>query len=196
MGKTVVGLLDSFEEARELIDDLLDNGFSQEAIGLIAREPEFGDAQAAAREEQSDEQISGVTKGFGAGAAVGGVAGLVIGIAAFTIPGIGAVVAAGPIAAALAGIGLGALTGGVYGAIRNLGVPEEEATYYAEGVQRGGVLVTVETDDYDAERAKEVMYRHGAVDIQQRAEEWRNAGWEVRPGQGPAEDLSPREPDH
>lgn len=190
MGKTVVGLMDSFDEARELIDDLLGNDFPGEAIGLIAREPK-GEAQAAAREEQSDEQIAGVTKGFGAGAAVGGIAGLVIGIAA--VPGIGAMVAAGPLAAALAGLGLGAVTGGVFGAIRNLGVPEEEAAYYAEGIRRGGVLVTVETDDYDAERAADVMYRHGAVDIHQRAQEWRSAGWQIHADQGTAEDLTPRD---
>jgi hypothetical protein len=179
MGKTVVGLMDSFEEARELIDDLLDNGFSQDAIGMIAKEPEGG-AQAAAREARSDDQIAGVRRGFEAGAAVGGVAGLVIGIAAFTVPGVGAVVAAGPIAAALAGVGLGAMTGGVYGAIRNIGVPEDEAEYYAEGIRRGGVLVTVETNEYDVERATDIMYQHGAVDIHRRAEEWRSAGWEVR----------------
>jgi uncharacterized membrane protein len=194
MGKTVVGLMDSFAEARELIDDLLENDFKNEAIGLIAREPEFGDAQAAAREEQSVKQISGVTRGLGAGATVGGLAGLLIGIGAFTAPGIGAIVAAGPIAAALAGLGLGAVTGGVYGAIRNLGVPEEEAAYYSEGIRRGSVLVTVATDDYDADRAADIMYRHGAVDINERAEEWRSAGWEAG-AQG--EDLSARDqPDH
>jgi uncharacterized membrane protein len=189
MGKTVVGLMDSFAEAEGLIDELIDNGFPQEAIGMIARETEADSLLAAKREKQSTKEIAGVTKGVEAGAAVGGVAGLVIGIAAFTVPGIGAVVAAGPIAAALAGLSLGAVTGGVYGAIRNLGIPEEEAEYFAEGIRRGSVLVTVETDDADAERAEEVMYRHGAVDIKQRAQEWRNAGWE-RPEQRGSDDFS------
>jgi hypothetical protein len=188
MAKTVVGLMDSFDEARNLIDDLLDDGFSCDDIGLIAREPEGSIQQQTAREERSDEQISGVSKGVGAGAAVGGVAGLLIGIAAFTVPGIGTVMAAGPIAAALAGVGLGAVTGGVYGAIRNLGVPEDEAEYYTEGVRRGGVLVSVETDDLSAQRAADIMYRHGAVDIQQRAEQWRSTGWELGPGRGTGAD--------
>jgi hypothetical protein len=190
MEKTVVGLMDSFDEARGLIEDLLDNGFSDQAIGLIAREPEGG-AQAAAREKRSDEQIAGVKVGFEAGAAVGGVAGLVIGIAAFTVPGVGAVLAAGPLAAALAGVGLGAMTGGVYGAIRNLGVPEDEVEYYAQGIERGGILVTVATDEAGAEDAAEIMSRHGAMDIKRRAEGWRSAP------QGSAEQLSPRDrPDH
>jgi uncharacterized membrane protein len=195
MGKTVVGLMDSFDEARELIADLRDNDFPGEVIGLIAREPEDA-ARLAAREELSDNQMAGVTKGVGAGAAVGGVAGLVMGLAAFTVPGVGAVLAAGPIAAALAGLGLGAVTGGVYGAIRNLGVPEEEAQYYAEGVQRGGILVAVATDDYDAERAADIMYRHGAVDIQRRAQEWRSAGWELGAGPDTVEGRAPHQPDH
>lgn len=189
MMKTVVGLMDSFAEARELINDLLDNGFPEDGIGLIARKPEE-ESQAAAREERSDEQISGVTKGVGAGAAVGGVAGLVIGIAAFTVPGIGAVMAAGPVAAALAGIGLGAVTGGVYGAIRNLGVPDEEAEYYAERVQHGGVLVTVETDESGADDAAGIMYRHGALNIKQCPREWRSSG------EGAGEELSPSDRPH
>jgi hypothetical protein len=75
-------------------------------------------------------------------------------------------------------------------------VPEEEAQYYAEGVQRGGILVAVATDDYDAERAADIMYRHGAVDIQRRAEEWRSAGWELGAGPDSAEDRAPHQPDH
>jgi hypothetical protein len=195
MAKTVAGLIDTFGEARELIDDLIDNGFPPDSIGIIAKEPEEGSEVQAAREKISDEQIKGVKVGVGAGAAVGGLAGLLIGVGAFTVTGIGAVVAAGPIAAALAGVGLGAVTGGVYGAIRNLGVPEEEAEYYAEGVRRGGVLVTVETDEGGIERAVNIMQSHGAVDINRRAEEWERSGW-VRSRREPGESFEPRDRPH
>lgn len=195
MKRTVMGLVDSFEGARDLIDDLIDNGYSRDDIGIIAKEPEGRTAED--REKISDAQISGVAKGVGIGAAAGGIAGVVIGIAAFTLPGIGAVLAAGPIAAGLAGAGLGAVTGGVYGAIRNLGVPEEEAQYYAEGVRRGGVLVVVEVDEEDAERAEEIMTRDGVVDINERAREWKVAGWEIpRPGREPGEEHSDRPSPH
>ncbi len=178
MTKTVVGLLDSRHEAQNVIDDLVRNGFNRDDIGMLTRgeKEEFATPEEK-KESQSDKQVEGVTKGVGAGAALGGIGGLVIGLAGLAIPGIGPVVAAGPIATALAGAGIGAVAGGVIGALTNLGVPEEEAHYYAEGVKRGGVLVTVATDEAGAEKAADIMRRHGAVDIDQRAEEWRSGGW-------------------
>ncbi len=178
MRKTVVGLVDSFDDVRDLVDELIDDGFSRESIGIIAKKQDEG-AQAR-RERLSDEEIRGVKVGLEAGAAVGGVAGLLIGAGVFTVTGLGAIVAAGPLAAALAGVGLGALTGGVYGAIRNLGISEEEAEYYSEGIRRGGVLVSVETDEKGAGRAADIMESHGAVDINERAKEWKRSGWKAQ----------------
>jgi hypothetical protein len=90
---------------------------------------------------------------------------------------IGPVLAAGPIAAALTGAGIGAAAGGLIGALTESGVPEEDARYYAEGVRRGDVLVTVKTDDVHAERAAEILDHDGAVDIDQRVTGWRSRGW-------------------
>jgi uncharacterized protein (TIGR02271 family) len=174
MAKTVIGLMDNFDEAQELVDDLIKKGFNRDAIGIVARE---GSKEPGKERRPEKEQMAGVKTGAGAGAAVGGIAGLLIGVAGLAIPGIGPIIAAGPIATALAGAGVGAIAGGLIGALTNLGVPEEEAQYYAEGVRRGGVLVTVETSDADADRAADIMRRHGAVDIDKRAEEWRRAGW-------------------
>lgn len=56
-------------------------------------------------------------------------------------------------------------------------VPEEQRELYAEGVRRGGILVSVDTEDKDADRAAQIMSRHGAIDIEKRAEYWRQAGW-------------------
>jgi uncharacterized protein (TIGR02271 family) len=94
------------------------------------------------------------------------------------------VLAAGPLATALSalvGAGAGALaggiTGGLLGALVDMGVPEEEAGYYAEGVRRGGALVTVEAEDNMVERARSIMNRFHPVDINQRASHWREQGW-------------------
>ena len=57
------------------------------------------------------------------------------------------------------------------------GVPEEHAHYYAEGVRRGGTLVTVNADDARADMAYSIMQRHGAVDVNERGAEWRSSGW-------------------
>lgn len=85
--------------------------------------------------------------------------------------------ALGPIVAALGGAGIGAVAGGVIGALTEAGIPEEEAQYYAEGVRRGQVLVTVHTDESRADQAREVLDRNGAVDVQGRVAEWRQRGW-------------------
>jgi uncharacterized protein (TIGR02271 family) len=106
----------------------------------------------------------------------------VMGITGLAIPGIGPIIAAGPIAATLAGAGVGAVAGGLIGGLTNLGVPEEHAHYYAEGVRRGGVLVTVATEDARAADAAGIMRRHGAVDIEKRAAEWKESGWSGHEG--------------
>jgi hypothetical protein len=93
------------------------------------------------------------------------------------IPGIGPIVAAGPLAAALAGAGVGAVAGGLIGGLTGAGVPEEDANYYAESVRRGGTLVTVRADESRADEAARIMRNHGAVDIERRVEHWRETGW-------------------
>ena len=185
MAKTVVGLMDTAAEAERVVADLTRTcGCDRADIGLMARGP--ADADVAQRghadhDPHRSEIAHGAMKGAGTGAAVGGVLGLVAGVASLSIPGFGPFIAAGPIAAALAGAGVGAAAGGIIGALANLGVPEEDAHFYAEGVRRGGTLITVHarTDDI-ADCAANVMRQHGAVDIDERAEHWRREGWKGR----------------
>jgi uncharacterized protein (TIGR02271 family) len=69
-------------------------------------------------------------------------------------------------------------------AYKNLGIPEPEARSYAEGVRRGGTLVTVQAAEDRADLAAEILERHGAVDIDQRTAEWRQGGWtDLREGE-------------
>jgi uncharacterized protein (TIGR02271 family) len=176
MAQTVVGLMDTIEEAHNVVQDLIDSGFDRDDISIMSRKDE--EAEVVTEEKDTTSGIgSGTAKGAGAGAALGGIAGLVVGLTGLAIPGVGPIVAAGPLAAILAGAGIGAVAGGIIGALTDLGVPEEDAHYYAEGVRRGGVLVTVATDDATADRAAEIMRRHGAVDIDERAQQWRTTGW-------------------
>jgi stress response protein YsnF len=177
MAQTVVGLMDTIEEAHHVVQDLIDSGFDRDDISLMSRKDE--EAEGVHEEKDTTSGIgSGTAKGAGAGAALGGIAGLVVGLTGLAIPGVGPIIAAGPFAAILAGAGIGAVAGGIIGALTEIGVPEEDAHYYAEGVRRGGVLVTVATDDTSADRAAEIMRRHGAVDIDERAQQWRTTGWE------------------
>jgi len=57
----------------------------------------------------------------------------------------------------------------------------EDRSYYEEGVRRGGVLVSVRADDHLIDRVAEIMSEHGAVDIDERAEQWRSSGWTPQP---------------
>jgi uncharacterized protein (TIGR02271 family) len=116
-------------------------------------------------------------KGAGIGAALGGLGGLLVGLGALAIPGIGPVIAAGPIAAALAGAGIGAVTGGIIGALVDLGVPEESAHVYAESVRRGNVLVAAQVADDRVDEASRIMERTGLLDIEHEAQGWRSSGW-------------------
>ncbi len=179
MAKTVVGLIENPTEAQVVMQELVDCGIERSDIGLMASDSGSAkDEGAAGTAEGGDEMAEGALKGAGTGAALGGVAGLLAGAAALAIPGFGPIIAAGPIASALAGAGIGAVAGGGIGALIKQGVPEEDAKYYAEGVRRGGTLVTVRTENEDmADRAVAIMRDHGAVNIDERAQEWRASGW-------------------
>lgn len=185
MTKTVIGLFESAGQAQRVVEALTQRGFAVEDIGVIGR-------GERAREDMGvgGDRAGGVAVGAGTGAALGGLGGLLVGVAALAIPGVGPVLAAGPLAAALAGAGLGAAAGSVLGALADLGVPEEDAHVYAEGVRRGGMLVAVRARAERAGEAVEIMGQHGAVDVEAHVAEWRRAGWPgfdagARPYTGP-----------
>jgi uncharacterized protein (TIGR02271 family) len=185
MSKTVIGLMDNIGEAQSVVKDLVASGIDRDDIGFMANEkhsvPESAHLNESEGSRDGSRAASGALAGAGTGAALGGIAGLALSLAPLAIPGIGPILAAGPIAAALTGAGIGAVAGGLIGGLTNLGVPEEEAHYYAEGVRRGGILVTVAAEtDRQAEDAAQIMRSHGAVDIDERATEWKKQGWKGR----------------
>jgi hypothetical protein len=181
MAKTVIGLMDNIREAQHVVKDLIARGIERDDIGFMANEKHTVPDSAHLNESEGSRTASGAFAGAGTGAAVGGIAGLALSLAPLAIPGIGPILAAGPIAAALTGAGIGAVAGGLIGGLTNLGVPEDEAHYYAEGVRRGGILVTVAADtEAQADQAAEVMRSHGAIDIDERATEWKKQGWKGR----------------
>ncbi len=100
------------------------------------------------------------------GAVAGGLAGLVTGLAALAIPGIGPIVAAGPIAGALIGLVAGTIGGGLLGALLDAGVPEEHARAFAGRVAEGGVLLTVRADRVTRPAIRNILAANGADDLQ------------------------------
>jgi uncharacterized membrane protein len=132
----------------------------------------------AADRAAADEAHSGAATGAVTGGIIGGVAGLALAFTSLTIPVVGPIIAAGPIVSTLTGVGVGAVAGGLIGGLTDLGVTPEHAEYYAESVRRGGAMVTVRADDARADEVTRIMQRHGAIDINKRAETWRSAGWQ------------------
>ena len=180
MSMTVIGLFSNIGEAQNVVRDLVASGVEREDIGFMANDKQVTPTEAHTDGEGS-KAASGALAGAGTGAAIGGVAGLALALAPLAIPGIGPILAAGPIAAALTGAGIGAVAGGLIGGLTRMGVPEEDAHYYAEGVKRGGILVTVAADDQrEANEAADILKRHGAVDIEERGTEWKKQGWQGR----------------
>jgi len=113
----------------------------------------------------------GATAGAATGAAVGGVLGWLIGVGTLAIPGIGPLVAAGPIVAALAGAGAAGATGGLVGGLVGSGIPEIEAKRYAGRVREGGCLLSVHCDDSQwAKRAEEILEATGGKHVVKTAE--------------------------
>jgi len=139
-----------------------------------------GHVERLAVRAESEDSVT-ASDGAGFGAVVGTVTGILAGVAAFTFPGIGAIVALGPIVGALTGGTVGAVTGaavgGVVGAIVKTGLTEEEANRYAEGVRRGSALVIVETTDTYAMDAQNILEDNNAVDIARRTMEWETETW-------------------
>ncbi len=159
---TVVGVFHSHEQAAQAVASLKREGFTDEQISLVGRDPN-------GKIKTETETATGNKAGTGAvtGAAIGaGAAGLVsLGISFGVIPVIGPILAMGPLAAALVSAASGAAWGGVLGALVGLGIPEHEAKYYEGELHAGRFLVTVKADGRSAE-AWEILHRFGAYNQQ------------------------------
>jgi len=172
--RTVVGLFDNFEAAKKAAADLERAGITRDQISVVA-----GNESGRYQDYISGTGEVGKSTGSkaGAGAAIGGGLGLLAGLAALAIPGFGPIIAMGPIATALTGAGVGAAAGGIIGGLREAGVPEHHAEYYAEGIRRGGVLLTVRTTEAMADKAADILDAAGARDVEEKSREWRSSGW-------------------
>lgn len=189
--KTVVGLFTDTYDADQAVNALRDAGFSNADFSILAQDTVLDqDSINETYTDRTGDVGPGEGAGVGAagGAVVGGLTGLLMGVGALAIPGIGPAIAVGSLATALTsaaagatvGAVTGAVTGGVVAALVDLGIPEEDAHFYAEGVKRGGVLVTVNADDTRAATAEAIMRNSDAVEVDAHRENWRSQGWDSR----------------
>jgi len=205
--RTIARMYDSYDDAKAVVSELEASGVPHSEISLVANADAHGRAVGNAGTspiagerpldpaDRTDRRGStGGATGAVLGTVLGGGAGLLAGIGALAIPGVGPVVAAGWLVATLAGAGIGAASGGLVGSLVGAGVSHEEAHVYAEGISRGGSLVTVRADETDASRVETLMAKHGSVDWQQRrtsfGDDWK--GFDTSRASGaPASEVEP-----
>lgn len=150
-------------QAEAIILDLKTAAFSNNDISVLMAD------KAGTRDfamEHNTKAPEGAATGVGAGAVVGGALGWLAGIGALAIPGLGPLIAAGPIMAALSGAAVVGTLGGVTGALIGMGLPEFEAKQFEGKVKAGSCLISVHSkDSNETKRAKEIFERNGAKDI-------------------------------
>ncbi len=159
----VFGIYKTRASAEHAVDGLLDAGFLKDDISVLL--PDSSSSREFAH-ERNTKAPEGMTAGVTTGGAIGGTLGLLAGIGALAIPGVGPLIAAGPLMAALAGVGVGGAVGGLLGALIGLGIPEYEAKRYEGFIKAGGVLLSVHCNTSEAiTRAKGLLKHTGAEDI-------------------------------
>lgn len=151
------------------IDQLRAKGFRSTDVSVLLADNKGTKDFAHKKDTKAPE---GATTGGTTGAAVGGVLGWLAGVGALAIPGLGPLIAAGPIVAALAGAGVGGALGGLTGALIGMGIPEYEAKRFEGMIKEGKALISVHCDSHEwVKKAKDVLDAAGGLDIASRNEE-------------------------
>ena len=174
--RTITGLFDTHDQADRAVRSLKDAGIAPGDISIVANNAD------GAHAADDDDVAEGAGAGAGVGAAIGGAGGLLTGLGLIAIPGIGPVIAGGwllsTVVGAAAGAVVGGATGGLIGALTDAGVDERDAHVYAEGVRRGGILVTARVDEGRADAAQAILQSDNGVNIETRRRDYEATGWE------------------
>src|SRR6266498_1075621 len=153
MTRNIVGFFNTRADAENCMAAMEHAGFSRADMSMLTRRDEAADDMPAigpVHEVGADEET-------GRDAAIGGSAGAVAGLILVLIPGIGPLLAVGPIARAIGGLGIGAAAGGLIGALKDTGMSDQEAEHYAEGIRRGGAMLSVKAEGEMCDRAEKLM---------------------------------------
>ena len=195
MTVTISRLYDDYASASRAVGELEAAGIPHSDISIVASNADNwyategkgrttttrpGAARTTAKLDRdgngADDRAEGAATGGGIGAALGGAAGVLAGLGLMAIPGVGPVVAAGWLVAMLTGAAAGGLAGGLIGALTQAGVSPEDANVYAEGVRRGGTMVTARVPDGERARCEAILNR-SSVNIRDRETAYRRSGW-------------------
>jgi hypothetical protein len=166
--KAVFGIATTEEQAIEIANLLRAEGFSSNDIAVLF--PDRSGSRDFAHEHHT-KAPEGAATGAVAGGVLAGALGWLVGIGSLAIPGVGPLIAAGPILAALTGAAAGGAVGGLAGGLVGLGIPEYEAKRYEGAVKNGNILISVHTEDSkERDAAKKIFERAQAKDISYTAE--------------------------
>jgi hypothetical protein len=163
MNQSVIGIVHSRLEAENLVNALKADDFADAEISAL-----FPDKEGTKDfvHDNSTKAPEGAVTGASTGGVLGGTLGLLAGIGALAIPGVGPLIAAGPIMAALSGAAVGAALGGVAGALVGMGIPEYEAKMYEGKIRDGNILIGVHCVNGDQlKRAEETFKKYQATDV-------------------------------
>jgi len=176
--RTVAGVFATISEAEKVARDLEHLGIPNDSISIIA-------GNDARRHDEYLEKVKNATitnaAAAASGASFGGGMGIVATLVALSIPGVGPILALGPLLTIAAGLSVGAAAGGLIGVFRNMGIDHEDAPLYEEAVRRGAVIVAAQVGEPLDQEALRVMNRYGARDLRDEADTWRAAGWSPDP---------------
>jgi hypothetical protein len=174
MAKAIAGFFRTRAEGEKAREALHQAGYTAEEVGFLAGDVR-GHETPAVGPVLRDE---GSTSEAGSDAFVGAAIGVAAGLFAVLLPGFGWLVAAGPLVGAFGGMTAGVAVGGLYGILKDHSITEEDAEFYAEGVRRGGALVTVHGIAQKREpEARKILDDNGAIEVEKLADEWRRTGW-------------------
>ena len=173
MSRTITRLFDNYIDAERAVAALERMGVPETDISIVANNSDNSHDHRVVRKGDGETAGEAAADDAGKGAAAGGVlgatGGVLAGLGLLAIPGLGPVVAAGWLASTAVGAVVGALT--------HAGVPEKDAHVYAEGVRRGGTLVSAKVSDDKAAGAETALNNLNAIDAATRGAAYRDAGW-------------------
>jgi hypothetical protein len=161
--EVVYGICTNRNILEACVEGLKTEGFPPGDVAFLAPES-LG--HSGLTTEKASKAPEGAAAGAGSGLLLGGALGWFVGVGALAIPGVGPLIAAGPILAALAGAGVGSAVGSVAGGLVGMGIPEYEAKRYEGSIKKGGTLVSVHCQTVEhRNQAKKILLASGAEDV-------------------------------
>ncbi|ACV64281.1 conserved hypothetical protein [Desulfofarcimen acetoxidans DSM 771] len=154
--------------SKSVIAAFSDKATAEKAVNALRTQGFDKDISIAAKKDNANDNYNNfygndpVSDGATTGGVIGGIAGLVLGAGALAIPGIGPILAAGPLAGALSG----AATGGIAGGLADFGIPSDRGSFYEDKVKQGSTIVSVQSDAKRVQQAAKTLQDNGAQNVE------------------------------